>query len=365
MPFAKRRDRLCRKLKSLGADAFLVSDITNIRYLTGFTGSSANLILGKNQTWMLSDTRYQSQLAEQCPDLECIIRDAKSTMLDNIDKVLKASKSGSIAVEAHKLSKSEFDQMQARLDGIQLVETSGEVETLRAIKDKFEIAAIRKSIQTNQRAFEVIKAQLTPDQTEREIAFNLEHQMRQFGASGLAFPAIVGVGANAALPHAVPGEARIGSAPAVLIDWGANVNGYLSDLTRVIVTGKTNARFRKIYDTVLAAQKAAISAIRPGVELKSVDHAARKIIADAGFAKQFGHGTGHSFGLEIHELPYMSPIHEGILKPGMVVTVEPGIYIPGFCGVRIEDDVLVTKQGHEVLSNLPKELDLCRVHLGD
>ncbi|MEL7496668.1 MAG: Xaa-Pro peptidase family protein [Planctomycetota bacterium] len=364
MNFEKRRSRLRKRLKPIGASAFLITKMTNIRYLTGFTGSSAALFVGANHDVLLSDTRYETQLATECPDLEVEIRDSSSTMLDGLERITRQSKFASLGIEAAQMVKSTFDQLRTRLPQVDLISTEGEVESLRAIKDKYEIAAIRKSIAINQRSFEVIRAQLTAHQTEREIAHNLEHQMRQFGAAGVGFSPIVGVGARAALPHGVPGETKVGDAPFLLVDWGTSVDGYLSDLTRMIISGKTNAKFRKIYQTVLQAQLAAISAIGPGVALKEVDHAARKVITDAGFGKQFGHGTGHSFGLEIHELPYLSPIHEGTLKTGMVVTVEPGIYLPGIAGVRLEDDVLVTKNGYEVLSNLPKELEQCTVHLG-
>ena len=364
MSFKKRRDQLRKRLKAIGTDCLLITNITNVRYLTGFTGSAGYLVVARKTDLLLSDSRYETQIADECPDLPCDIRNAKQTMLDTVVQAATSFQFKSMAFEAQNLSKAQFDQFESAMSQLNLVGTSGEVEKLRAIKDRNEVALIRKSIDVNQRAFEVIKAQLTPDQSEQEIAFNLEHQMRKFGATGFAFPAIVGVGERAALPHGVPGETNVSAAPFLLMDWGANVDGYLSDLTRMIIIGKINAKFRKIYNTVLKAQLAAIEAIRPGVDLKSVDRAARSVIEKAGYGAQFGHGTGHSFGLEIHELPYLSPIHEGKLEAGMVVTVEPGIYLPGFAGVRIEDDVLVTKNGHEVLSNLPKELELCRVHLG-
>ncbi len=362
---SKRRQRLRSRLRKLGLPAILITDIVNVRYLTGFTGSSAYLLLTKDTDWLLSDTRYEVQLQHECPDLELEIRTAKSTMLDSVERVVTSAGIKALGFENHRLIKSEFDQLETRLAGTELVATEQLVEELRAVKDRHEIQAIRRSIDINQRAFEVIVAQLRPDQTERDIAHNLEHQMRAFGAAGFAFPAIVGVGPRAALPHGVPGSTRIDAAPFLLVDWGAKVDGYLSDLTRVIVTGRCRKRFRQVYDVVLEAQQAAIAAIAPGVSFQTVDRAARSVIENAGFGKYFGHGTGHSFGLEIHELPYLSPIHEGELKPGMVITIEPGIYLPDFGGVRIEDDILVTPAGREVLSNLPKEFEQCRRHLGD
>ena len=364
-PTAKRIGKLRKQLRSEGVDAMLVTNITNVRYLTGFTGSSGYLLIDRKSEILLSDTRYTTQLADQCPDLKVDIRDARSTIQEAVARVVTASKYRSLAVEAHKMVKSEFDALSVSIPACELISSNGWVEAQRAIKDPIEIQAIRESIDINQRAFRVIVAQLTGQQTERQIAHNLEHQMRAFGAKGCGFPPIVGVGARAALPHGVPGETKIAEAPFVLIDWGTNHGGYLSDLTRMVITGKVNSRFEKIYKTVLQAQLAAIKKIRPGVSLKAVDRAARNVIEKAGFGDFFGHGTGHSFGLEIHELPYFSPIHDGVLEPGMVLTVEPGIYLPGIAGVRIEDDVLVTKDGHEVLSDLPKDLEQCVVHLGE
>lgn len=360
----KRLRKLRREIRRLGVSAILITNIKNVRYLTGFTGSAGYLLATGNSEILLSDSRYSTQLQDQCPGLEVDIRDANSTMLDSVKRVAGLSKFQSLAYESKSLTKFEFDRIQSYLDGVDLVATSGIVEGLRSIKDKTEIAAIRKSICVNQRAFEVIRAQLAPDQTELQIAHNLEHQMRAFGAKGCAFDPIVGIGARSALPHGQPGTKKICESSFVLIDWGAEVDDYMSDLTRVLITAKIPAKLRKIYGIVLKAQAAAIKRIRPGVACKTVDKAARGVIESSGFGAQFGHGLGHSFGLEIHENPYMSPIHEATLEAGMVITVEPGIYIPDFGGVRIEDDILVTPDGHEVLSNLPRQIDECTVDLG-
>lgn len=362
--FKQRRSNLKKSIKSRsGATALLVTNIKNVCYLTGFTGSSAYLLMTPKRDYLLSDSRYQSQLQTEVSGLEIEIRDATTTLFELTHRILKTLKCSSIQYESDSMSKSEFDRLESILQGTELIGTSGLVEALRAVKDKSEIAAIRKSIDVNQRAFNVIRAQLTREQTERTVAHNLEHQMRAFGAKGCAFDPIVGVGPRAALPHGRPSEKRIGESPIVLIDWGAEVDLYLSDITRVLVTGKITARFEKIYNVVLKANLAAIKKIRPGAKLKSVDATARKIIENAGFGKYFGHSLGHSFGLEIHEKPNLSPVAEGTLEAGMVVTVEPGIYIPDFAGVRIEDDILVTPDGFEVLTDLPKDLGACTVDL--
>ena len=332
-------------------------------YLTGFSGDSSYLLVTPKKALLLSDTRYSTQIKEECSDLEVVIRDATSTKLGSLAKVVGKSKLSQLGYESDSLTKAAYDELKNSLSSVDLAGTTGWTAELRSIKDKFELGVIRKSIEINERAFEVIRNQIRGDQTELEIAHNLEHQIRAFGGTRCAFDPIVGVGPRAALPHGIPSAMRIEEAPTVLIDWGTQFKLYASDLTRVLVTGKIRAKFRTVYETVLQAQKAAIATIKPGVSLKKVDGAARKVIEAAGFGKRFGHGTGHSFGLQIHETPFLSPIHEGKLQPGMVVTIEPGIYIPNWAGVRIEDDILVTRNGHEVLSSLPKELDECVVSL--
>jgi Xaa-Pro aminopeptidase len=231
------------------------------------------------------------------------------------------------------------------------------------IKDKQELGEIIRSIRMAERAFEVMRASLRPEQTEKQIADEMEHQIRLFGGAGFAFTPIVGVGPRAALPHGRPSQREVAESPFMLVDWGAKAGLYMSDLTRVLATDTISAKLQKVHSTVLAAQEAAIEAIAPGVPLADVDAAARSVIEQAGFGKRFGHGLGHGFGLEIHENPRMSTISKGELQAGMVVTVEPGIYIPGWGGVRLEDDVLVTRDGHEVLSTLPKRLEECVVNL--
>jgi Xaa-Pro aminopeptidase len=359
----KRQKKLQSKLRKSSVPAMLITNEHNVTYLTGFTGDSSYLVVTPNSTLLLSDTRYETQLTEECPELDVYIRDAGSTKLDSAVNAVEKSKFGQLFVEADSMTKSMFDQLESSASTCELVPTSGWVEEFRCIKDKVEMASIRKSVMINERAFEVIRSQLSGEQTERQIAHNLEHQIRAFGGARCAFNPIVGVGPRAALPHGVPSNVKIKESFMVLIDWGAQVDLYASDLTRVLVTGRIQPKFRRVYETVLKAQLAAIKLIKPGVSLQKVDQAARKVIADAGFGKYFGHGLGHSFGLQIHETPFMSPIHKGTLEAGMVITVEPGIYIPGWSGVRIEDDVLVTRDGHEVLSSLPKKLDECVVNL--
>jgi Xaa-Pro aminopeptidase len=230
------------------------------------------------------------------------------------------------------------------------------------VKDREEIGAIRAAIDCAERAFTMARAGLRLDDTEKDLADQIEAAQRRLGASGSSFPPIVAVGAHAALPHYRPGGVtRIGDSDFVLVDWGASRAGYKSDLTRVVVTGKVSPKFTNVYQSVLRAQALAIAAIRPGAKAGDVDALARSVLDEAGLGSYFDHGLGHGIGLEIHESPRLRKDAETVLRPGMVVTVEPGVYLPGWGGVRIEDDVLVTPDGHEVLTHVPRELDSVRL----
>jgi len=355
--FQKRRETLLRSIKEKGVAGCLITAEISVRYLTGFTGDSTFLLLSNDQAILISDSRYDTQIRDECPGVEAVIRTAKVDMNQTVKQTVESAGLKSLLIESDLLSKSAFEKLQSVLPAIQWVDSTGLVQNQRAIKDEKEIELIEHSVTLAQRAFLAAKATLRKSQTEREVAFQMEHWIRDFGGQGRSFDMIVGVGARSALPHAGTTDTRLDEDSFVLFDWGADYQGYASDLTRVLMTGEVPAELEKIYGIVLEAQKAAIDQIRPGAEMVEIDSAARKVIADAGYDKFFGHGLGHGFGLEIHEQPRLSPVSTGQLLPGMVVTVEPGIYLPDFGGVRIEDDILVTTDGHRVLSDLPKEFD--------
>lgn len=353
---AARRDKLRRALKKAEAEALLVTNFTNVTYLTGFTGDDSYLLVRPDGELILTDGRYTTQLEEECPGLELSARKPGVKMLDAVVKVLKRAKIRRLGFEADSMTVSLRDQIAEKLPKLELVPTSALVEELRVTKDRGEIAQIREAVRVAERAFAVVRAALRPEMTEKFVADELEHQLRLFGARSSSFPNIVAVGPRAALPHAVPGERTLGESELVLIDWGADAGQYKSDLTRVLVTGRISPKFRRLYEIVLKAQTRAIAAIRPGVETQEVDQVARRVIADAGYGRHFGHGLGHGIGLEVHEAPRLSTNSTAVLKRGMVVTVEPGVYFPGWGGIRIEDDVLVTRDGHEVLTHVGKQL---------
>jgi len=355
---AARRERLLRQLKSARADALLVTSPVNVRYLTGFTGEDSFLVLGHGVRVLVSDSRFETQIAEECPGLDAHIRPRTKTIAEAVGEVVSRSKLKKLAFESASTSYAQWQALTQAVKPLELVPQPELVETLRLIKDDQELAEIREAIQQAERGFQLLKASLEPDMTEQGAANELERAMRHFGAKQAAFDTIVAVGPRAALPHARPTSARIGDAGFLLVDWGArNSAGYHSDLTRMVVTGTISPKLEKLYRVVLQAQRRGIEAVRPGVLGGEVDAAARNAIRQAGWGKNFGHGLGHGIGLEIHEGPRVSQNSKIELKPGMVVTVEPGIYLPGWGGIRIEDDVLVTRTGHEVLTSLPRDLE--------
>ncbi|MCA9060829.1 MAG: aminopeptidase P family protein [Planctomycetaceae bacterium] len=356
--YAQRRNKLLREIKAAGAAGMLVTAVSNVRYLTGFTGDSSWLLLSPSTTRLFSDTRYETQLATECPDLDVEIRDSGMTMNAAVSAAIAKIGLRNLAFEPDRMTVGQLTGLQKATEGVDWLPLPAAVEQLREVKDKWELAEIRAAVRMAERGIAVTRASLVPEQSERDVRYLLEAAMRSFGANGPAFEPIIGVGPTGALPHAHAGQLRVSESPALLIDWGAETpSGYRSDITRVLFTAKPTALMRKVYQTVLDAQKAAIEAIRPGALCCDVDRIARSAIENAGYGKYFGHGLGHGFGLEIHESVRLSPLSQQVLEPGMVVTVEPGIYLAGQFGVRIEDDVLVTADGYEVLTSVPKELE--------
>lgn len=353
--FAERRQKLIAALKPTEVEALLVTNFTNVSYLTGFSGDSSYLLIGRRHTILISDGRYEIQIADECPGLEVYIRPPSEKIENAAGKVLTSSKLKKVGIESDSVTVAQLEKFKELTPAAEFVSQEGLVENLRQVKDAVELAEIRIAIRQAERGFAVLRASLRGDLTERQVAYDLEHTMRGFGAKNAAFEPIVGVGARAALPHGRPSNARVSDADFVLVDWGSEAtSGYRSDLTRVLVTGRLSPKLEKVYRLVLEAQRVGIAALRPRARCCDVDAAARKVIADAGYGKHFNHGLGHGIGLDIHEGPRLSATSEAELKPGMIVTVEPGVYLPKWGGVRIEDDVLITPDGPEVLTSVPK-----------
>jgi Xaa-Pro aminopeptidase len=357
-PFVSRRNRLRKLLAEAKADALLVTNFKNVTYLTGFTGDDSYFLATTSGEVMVSDMRYTTQLEEECPGLKLEIRGPGERILPAVAAVAERLRIKRLGIEAESATVALEHSLAESLPKVTLVATSNLVERLRIVKDKSEIQQTRDACRQAERAFDATRALMTRTMTESDVATELEYQARRFGAKSLSFPAIVAVGPRSALPHARPTHVPLSESDFTLIDWGANSGLYMSDLTRMVVTGKISPKLRKVYGVVLTAQLAAIEAIRPGVTCEQVDRVARKIISKSGLG-EFGHGLGHGLGLEIHEAPRLTVGQRAKLRPGMIVTVEPGIYLPGWGGVRIEDDVLVTRTGHEVITGVNKDLDEC------
>jgi Xaa-Pro aminopeptidase len=345
--------KVVRALAKHKVDALLVSRPTNVRYLTGFVSSNAFLVVtAAGHSVFLTDARY-IEAAEKRIEVEAVVqlgRDAFQCVKD----ALRGRGVRRLGFETDHLSHAQASRLIAALGARRCKPVGDLVEIIRAVKDPGEIAAIRRAVHLSERGFRHIVPLLQPGVREREIAIELEFFFMANGADGFAFEPIVAFGPHAAVPHHDTGSRRLRETDVVLIDWGAKVKGYSSDLTRTLLPPRMPRQTRDIYRVVLEAQRAAIDRIRPGVKFATPDKAARAVIDGAGYGERFTHSLGHGIGLDVHEPPTLAGRVEGVLKPGMVVTVEPGIYLPGTLGVRIEDDVLVTAGGHEVLSRLPR-----------
>jgi Xaa-Pro aminopeptidase len=354
----ERCERVRKKLRAENLDALLVSNFSNVTYLTGFSGDSSYLVVGREKTVLVSDGRFTEQIREECPGLEAHIRRTTGVKMPAaVAKVCRSLKIGRLGIEAGAMTVAEANEMRAALAKIEFVETTGIVESLRATKDANELKLIREAIGMAESAFTAFRATVRAGESEKQVADRLEMLVRQAGAEQGSFDAIVAVGPHGAQGHAKPDARPLVEGQPIVVDWGAAGRFYKSDLTRVIAIRTIPAKLEAVYKVVLKAQERAIQKIRPGVKGQEVDAEARATIEKSGFGRFFTHGTGHGIGLQVHEAPALRPNSDAILQPGMVVTVEPGIYIRGWGGVRIEDDVLVTRTGHEVLSTLPKDLD--------
>ena len=342
-------------LPDAGVDALLVTNLVNVRYLTGYTGSNGLALIGEGVCAFVTDFRYVEQAAHEV-DGAFDRRRGERDLLEAVEEPLPG---GSVRLgfeEAH-LSVRAYRQVRDLLpERVELVGVAGVVERLRAIKDATEVASMRRAAALADDALRWLLERGLVGRTERAVALELEQRIRSLGAEDVSFPAIVAGGAHGALPHASPRDVEISSGELVVIDWGARVDGYNSDCTRTVAAGGCSEEAASAYEVVLGAQQAGVGAVRPGADGREVDVVARALIEAAGHGDRFGHGLGHGVGLEVHEDPRLSQRSDDVLAVGNAVTVEPGIYLPGQFGVRIEDLVVVTDGGCEILSSIGKEL---------
>ena len=356
MKRSENRAKLRGRLSEKQIDIFLVSSEVNVGYLTGFTGSDSVVLVSADRQVLVTDFRYVEQAQSECADWEVLDR-AGQSLAKCVGEFVGENGGKRVGLEADHLSWQQYLKLSEAAPTAQLKPTIGLIEELRAVKSAWEVERIRKALAVAEDAFEELRSRMLPGVSEKQLADELEGLLRGGGATGSGFESIVAIDSNASLPHARPGLREMGERSEVLVDWGARVEGYNSDLTRVVVGGRVTSKFEELYRVVLEAQQAGIEAVKPGAKASDVDGSARGVIGEAGYGERFGHGLGHGVGLEVHEAPTLSSKSGGVLVPGMVVTIEPGIYIPGWGGIRIEDMVLVTESGHEVLSSLAKGLD--------
>lgn len=364
MDQASRLRRLRDALKRSGqsgpfpVEALLVTSLTNIRYLTGFSGSAGMLFVMPDRTVLLTDGRYRTQAEEQleAADVDAAVEIASAAaQQETAGRIAGGTKT--LGLEAAHVSWARQRSLaESWFPGTDLVPTTGLVETLRRAKDAGEVARIEEACRIADAALLNMRDRLASGPTESEFGRELDFEMRRLGATGPSFETIVASGTNAAKPHHRPGSTHIAPHAPIVIDFGALVEGYCSDMTRTVWTGRLDdPTLKRAVDVVLASQAAGVAAVRPGIAASEVDRACRDVITEAGWADAFVHGTGHGVGLDIHEAPSVAATSTDTLEPGHVVTVEPGVYLPGLGGVRIEDTVVVTEDGCRPLTNTPKD----------
>lgn len=356
---AGRTDRLRTRCAAVGVDALLVTRLPNVRYLSGFTGSAAFLLVGRDELVFVSDGRYAEQAGEQLHSagVEARVEIRPSQVEQRTVLTAAAAGVGRLGLEAHGVTWAQQRAFAAEwFPDAELVATEHLVENLRRAKEPGEVARIRAACAIADDALAAALPTLAGGPTEREVALLLEVEMRRRGASGVSFDPIVASGPNAAKPHARPSDRTISPKELVVLDFGCVVDGYCSDMTRTVSIGDPGSDARRIYEVVLASQRAGREAVRSGAGCAEVDRACRSVIETAGWSDAFVHGTGHGVGLEIHEAPRVAATARDTLGAGDVVTVEPGVYLPGVGGVRIEDTVVVTDEGADALTTFSKEL---------
>lgn len=348
---ARRADRLIEVLAERELDSLLVTNLVNVRWLTGFTGTNGACVISRDQRLFLTDFRYTAQAEAQVPEFERV-KAGRDLLAD-----LAGRLTGRAGFDDSQLSvRSHSKVADVAPDGVELVAAGGAIEALRELKDATELEQIAAAQELASAALERTLERGLAGRTEREVALCLEHEMRVAGASDPSFPSIIAAGPHGALPHAEPRDVEIPTGVLVVVDWGAVLDGYCSDCTRTYATGPLEDEIAEGYELVRVAQLAGLDAVRAGAECAAVDAAARAVIEAAGMGESFGHSLGHGVGLEVHEGPTLSARSESTLAVGNVVSVEPGVYLPGRYGVRIEDLVAVTDDGADVFTTMPKAL---------
>ncbi|MFI3683411.1 Xaa-Pro peptidase family protein [Vagococcus fluvialis] len=348
-----RVNNLREQMKSEGISSFLITSPYNLRYLTGFTGTTGLALIGLEEAFFITDFRYTEQAAKQCVGFE-IVKNV-GPILEVVADLVESKNIENLGFEESFVPFKQYVELEGLLE-VDLIPVSGMVEELREIKDEEEIAIVEKACEIADKAFSHILTYIKPGMTEIQVANELDFYMRSLGASSVSFETIVASGLRSAMPHGVASEKVIEQGDMITIDFGCYYNGYVSDMTRTISLGEPSDKLREIYNVVKEAQQKVLDVAKPGMTGVELDAVARDYIASKGYGEAFGHSTGHGIGLEIHEGPNVSKLAEKAFVPGNIITNEPGIYLPGIGGVRIEDDMLVTENGIKRLTHSEKEL---------
>ena len=352
--FQRRSEAVAARLTESKLDVLLVSGAPNIRYLTGFTGDNGNLLLTRGQTILFTDPRFEIQAGHE---VTCKTKISKGPLINDVLATIRRAGWKRIGYEPARMHCDAFESLKSRLPAKASLKPAGPwIEETRMLKSAAEIALIRRSVLTNSHAFEQSVARARTGMKEYELAAELEYRMRRLGAERPSFDTIVATGERSALPHAQPGGAPFRGGELVVVDMGAQQDGYCSDMTRMLHFGRPSSKVKRTYRAVLEAQLAAIDEVKAGAATASVDRAARRVLKGYGLDRAFVHSTGHGLGLEIHEIPRIGRRDKNRLQSGMAITIEPGVYLEGFGGIRIEDTVIVTANGCEILTPTGKDL---------
>ncbi|KZN44932.1 Xaa-Pro aminopeptidase [Pseudoalteromonas luteoviolacea] len=355
--YQSRKSKLLQSLKQHQADMMIISSRQNIRYLTGFSGNAATLLMSKHESYLITDYRYFERACEETSDIEVIQRDRDTESLGQcIARCLPNCEA--VAFEAAHFSVDQWRVIAAELPYSNLRGVTGCVEALREVKDEIEISYIQQAAQIADESLSEMLTLAKEGVQERELALELEYKMRSKGSEGVSFDTILLFGERSALPHGNPSERRLKKGDFILVDFGAVVNGYRSDMTRTYVLGTPTAKQTSVFNTVQQAQQRALESVKSGIDCDSLNKVAHQVLTSSPFARFAGEGLGHGLGLNLHEQPFIKPKVSHILKQGNVITIEPGIYIPGFGGVRLEEDIVVTEQGCKYLTKAPQTFEL-------
>ncbi|MBN2897793.1 MAG: aminopeptidase P family protein [Clostridia bacterium] len=353
----KRAEQLLGLLKEQELDSLFLNNVQNIRYISGYTGEDSYILISPKGKWFITDYRYSEQAEEECKGFKVICRNRQEVSLGQcVNQILKENGLVKMGFERDHINFGMIEDIRADIEGVEVVPTSGLVESIRYVKDEEEVALMKKAASIADQAFEKLMTVIEVGMTEAEAVIELEYYLRQLGADGVAFDTILLAGARTSMPHGIPSDKVIEKGDFITIDFGALYKGYRSDMTRTFVMGEASEEQIRLYNSVLEAQKIGVAAVKSGISGKEPDDRVKEILERDNYYEYAGKGLGHGVGLNIHERPFLSQICTDELKENGVITIEPGVYIPGFGGVRVEDTVIITKDGCEIITRTPKEL---------